>query len=174
MPNNDLSIIKGTVIFVNLIEPKVFLNGDSKYSIRILIDKSDLKSCTKLQQQYQKTVATGAMIYRTEAFTNNENLTSPIKEGLQYYGAQYSNYYILDANSRIQPQVIDKYKKLLSHDCIKSGAQVYVALSFYPYSINGRCGISAKLHSLMFIAQGEPITEISDAIADFADFNFEE
>lgn len=39
MPNNDLSIIKGTVIFVNLIEPKVFLNGDSKYSIRILIDK---------------------------------------------------------------------------------------------------------------------------------------
>ena len=46
-------ITKGVVVFANLIEPKIFLNGDSKYSIRILLSKSDLKSYTKLQQQYQ-------------------------------------------------------------------------------------------------------------------------
>ena len=167
-------ITKGVVVFANLIEPKIFLNGDSKYSIRILVSKSDLKSCNKLQQQYQVALTTGATIYKTDTFTKNENLVSPIKEGLQYYGTKYSNYYILDANSKVQPQVIDRDKKLLCPERIKSGAHICVALSFYPYSVNGRCGISAKLHSLMFIAQGEPITEISDAVADFADYNLEE
>ena len=167
-------ITKGVVVFANLIDPKIFLNGDSKYSIRILVNKSDLKSYTKLQQQYQIALTTGATIYKTDAFTKNENLASPIKEGLQYYGAKFSNYYILDANSKVQPQIIDKQKKLLPQECIKSGAHVCVALSFYPYSVNGRRGISAKLHSLMFIAQGEPITETSDAVTDFADYNFDE
>lgn len=167
-------ILKGTVGFANLNEPKFFLNGDSKYNIRILIDKSNLKSCTKLQQQYQEALTTGATIYKIESFAKNENLASPIKEGLQYYGTRYSNYYILDASSKIQPQVIDKYKKLLSPQYIKSGASVCVALSFFPYNVNGKCGISAKLHSLMFIEQGEPITETSDAVADFADYSFDE
>lgn len=167
-------ITKGVVVFANLIEPKIFLNGDSKYSIRILISKSDLKNYTKLQQQYQIALNTGATIYKTDAFTKNENLASPIKEGLQYYGAKFSNYYILDANSKVQPQIIDKQKRLLPQECIKSGASVCVALSFFPYNVNGKCGISAKLHSLMFISQGEPIVETSDAVADFADYNFDE
>ena len=166
-------ITKGMVASGNVTEPRFFLNGDSKYNVRILVDKSDQKSCTKLQQHYQRALTTGATIYKSEAFAKNENLVSPIKEGLQYYGAKYSNYYILDVNSKVQPQVIDKQKKLLSQECIKSGAHVYVALSFYPYSVSGKCGISAKLHSLMFIAQGEPIAETSDAVTDFADFNFD-
>ena len=174
MVNNNISIIKGAVTSANLIEPKFFLNGDSKYTMRILVAKSDPKSCTTLQHQYQIALNTGATIYKTDAFTKNENLASPIKEGLQYYGAKFSNYYILDANSKVQPQIIDKQKRLLPQECIKSGAHVCVALSFYPYSVNGRCGISAKLHSLMFIAQGEPIAETSDAVADFADYNFNE
>lgn len=167
-------ITKGMVASGNVTEPRFFLNGDSKYNVRILVDKSDQKNCTKLQQYYQRALTTGATIYKSEAFAKNENLVSPIKEGLQYYGAKYSNYYILDANSKVQPQVIDKQKKLLPQECIKSGAHVYVALSFYPYSVNGRCGISARLHSLMFIAQGEPVAETSDAVADFADYNFDE
>ena len=161
-------ITKGIVASANAKEPRFFPNGDSKYNVRILVDKSDQKSCTKLQQHYQEALFTGATIYKTEAFTKNENLASPIKEGLQYYGAKYSNYYILDANSKVQPQVIDKQKRLLPQECI------YIALSFYPYSVNGRCGISARLHSLMFIAQGEPIAETSDAVTDFADFNFDD
>ena len=167
-------ITKGIVASANAKEPRFFQNGDSKYNVRILVDKSDQKSCTKLQQHYQEALFTGATIYKTEAFTKNENLASPIKEGLQYYGAKYSNYYILDANSKVQPQVIDNQKKLLPQECIKSGAHVYIALSFYPYSVNGRCGISARLHSLMFIAQGEPIAETSDAVTGFADFNFDD
>ena len=167
-------ITKGIVASANAKEPRFFPNGDSKYNVRILVDKSDQKSCTKLQQHYQEALFTGATIYKTEAFTKNENLASPIKEGLQYYGAKYSNYYILDANSKVQPQVIDKQKRLLPQECIKSGAVVYVAISLFPYNINGKCGISAKLHSLMFIVQGEPIAETSDAVTDFADFNFDE
>lgn len=174
MINTNICIIKGTVISANLTEPRFFLNGDSKYTMRTLIAKSDLKSCTKLQQQYQEALTAGAMIYKIVSFDKNENLASPIKEGLQHYGARYSNYYVLDAGSKIQPQVIDKHKKLLSPQYIKSGASVCVALSFFPYNVNGKCGISAKLHSLMFIEQGEPITETSDAAADFADYNLDE
>ena len=173
MVNNNVCIIKGAVTSANLIEPRFFLNGDSKYTMRILVAKSDLKSCTNLQQQHQKALNTGVALYK-DAFAKTENLASPIKEGLQYYGAKYSDYYVLDVGSKIQPQVINKDKKLLSQECIKSGSHVCVAISFYPYSISGKCGISAKLHSLMFIAQGEPITEVSDAVADFADYNFNE
>ncbi len=123
-------ITKGMIVSGNVTEPRFFLNGDSKYNVRILVDKSDQKGCTKLQQHYQKALATGATIYKTDAFTKNENLASPIKEGLQYYGTKYGNYYILDANSKVQPQVIDNQKRLLPQECIKSGAHVYVALSF--------------------------------------------
>lgn len=97
---------QSVVVFANLIEPKIFLNGDSKYSIRILVSKSDLKSCNKLQQQYQVALTTGATIYKTDTFTKNENLVSPIKEGLQYYGTKYSNYYILDADFEIQTMTV--------------------------------------------------------------------
>ena len=74
-------ITKGMVASANVKEPKIFLNGDSKYSIRILVSKSDPKSCTKLQQHYQNALATGVTIYKTETFAKNENLASPIKEG---------------------------------------------------------------------------------------------
>jgi len=162
--------VKGKIVFANLLEPKFFQDGVGKYSIRLMVDKSDLKSCTNMQQYYQRAVAIGATL-----FVGNDNIMSPIKEGLNYYGTSYSNYYVLDLNTKIQPQIIDINKTLLPLDRIKSGAYVCVAMNFFPYNVNGKCGVSARLYSMMFIRQEAPvITEVSNALEDFATFNLEE
>ncbi len=167
--------IKGTVIFANLERPRIFQNGNTKHSVRLAVNKSDSNTCNKLQHAYRKALLEGDTMYGTTAFSQKTNITSPIKEGVQYYGDSYSNYYILDLNTKLQPQVIDVNKILLPINCIKPGSFVCVAMSFFPYNVNEKCGISGKLHSMMFIRQDKPIvTEISNALEDFSNYELDE
>lgn len=163
--------VRGVVLSAYLDEPKIFRNGDGKYFIRLCVDKNDARSISELDKYYQVAMTKGTEIWMNRGY--NSGIASPFKEGVQY-GTAYANYRILDLNTREKPQVIDQNKKLLSTSVVQPGAVVYVAMSFFPYNVNGKCGISAKLHSLMFIKQGEPIRETSDAVADFADFKFDE
>lgn len=167
--------VVGKVAFANLVEPKYFMDGSAKYSVRLLIDKFNEKEKQKISSALKEAYENGKEIFKKTAQVVPElkNISSAVKRGETLSNSIYEKYFVLDAKSNTQPQVIDKEKTLLDANIIQSGSEVVLAVNLFPYNVNGNCGISCKLHSLMFVRQGSPIVEESNAAEDFADFDFD-
>jgi len=166
----------GKVAFANLVEPKYFMDGSAKYSVRLLSDKLNEKESKKIFSALKEAYNNGKELFKKNGrdIPALTDIPSSIKNGEKLNNPIYEKYFVIDAKSNTQPQVIDKEKNLLNADVIQSGSEIVAAISLFPYNVNGNCGISCKLNSIMFIRQGSPIVEESNAAEDFADFNFDE
>lgn len=166
----------GKVAFANLVEPKTFMDGSSKYSVRLLVDRFNEKEKQKICSALKEAYDNGKELFKKtgQVIPELKNLLSAVKKGETLNNPIYEKYFVIDAKSNAQPQIINKEKKLLNADIIQSGSEIVAAITLYPYNVNGNCGISCKLNSILFVKQGSPIIEESNAAEDFANFNFDE
>jgi len=148
----------------------VSVNGsDLKYSVSIIIPKSDKKTIKKVKDAIQK-----ATQENKDKFGGKvpSNLKTPLRDGDvdREDDEAYADSYFINANSKIKPGIVDAdLNPIMDQSEFYSGCYGRVSLTFYGFNVNGNRGIAAGLQNIMKTDDGDPLGGRSSAEADFGD-----
>lgn len=162
--------------FCNVFEPRASEDGgDPKYSVMLLIPKSDAVTLNKIK---------AAMAEAREVFCRKNganalpaNPVNPLHDGDgvkpntgEPYGPECKGCYVMNASSsaKNKPVVVDAFRNVITDPAeVYSGCYGRAAINFYGYS-NKRKGIGCGLLSVQKLHDGEPFGTVGSA-DDFDD-----
>lgn len=167
---NGTKVITGMVraSYVNIFEPKAINGeGDPKYSMSIIIPKSDTKTIKAIEEAIEQAKEEGKPKWGGKV---PGNLKTPLRDGdLEREDDEaYADSYFINASSKTAPGVIDQNKiKLTDSTTVYSGCYVRVSINFYPFNTNGNKGIAAGLNNVQKWKDGEFLGGRASAEDDF-------
>jgi len=169
--SNKVKVVTGKVRFsyANVFVPKPGMNGgDPKYSVSILIPKSDKEGVAKLQKAFEECKANNAGYFGGSV---PKVLKGGLRDGdLERDDEAYAGHYFINANSAQKPDIIDAQKEtLFDQSEFYSGCYGRASITFYPFIAAGSKGIACGLNNLQKLEDGEKLGGGSSAAADFAD-----
>lgn len=167
--NNKTKVITGKARFsyANVWEPKSINGGDEKYSVSLIIPKSDTKTINEIKAAIEAAKQEGKAKFGGKI---PANLKLPLRDGDidRPDDEAYKNSYFVNANSKDRPQVVDKnVKPILNQEEVYSGCYGRASISFYAFNTNGNKGIACGLGNLQKMSEGEPLSGRSRAEDDF-------
>lgn len=156
--------------YVHVYEPsKIGDTGDEKYSVSLIIPKSDKETITKIEAAIEAAKEEG----KTSKFGGKipANLKTPLRDGdiEKADDPAYANSYFLNANSTTAPGIIDAAKKPVPEEEFYSGCYGRASINFFAFNTNGNKGIGCGLNHLQKIKDGEPLSGKGKAENDFDD-----
>lgn len=168
-------VITGLVRFsyVNIFRSRAFREGqDAKYSICLLIPKTDKVTLGKIQQAMDEAIAQG--VSAKWGGKTPKNLHLPLRDGDDERAdeaPEYEGMMFLNANSNQKPGIIDKDRnEILDPDEVYSGSWGRASINFFPYDSNGNRGVGVGLNNIQKIKDGERLGAArASAESDFAD-----
>lgn len=170
-------VVTGKVRFsyVSIFEPKPQGDGgELKYSITLLIPKSDTATLNKIK---------AAMAEAREAFCKKNGASAlPIKpitplhdgDGVkpstgEPYGEECKGCYVMSLSSKQKPVIVDAFRnEITDPNEVYSGCYGRAAVNFFGYS-NKKKGIGAGLQSIQKLHDGEPLGGARGSADDFDD-----
>lgn len=172
MTNNSTKVITGKVRFsyANVWEPRSINGGDEKYSVSIIVSKSDKETMNKIGQAIELAKKQGAAKLTGEI---PENLKLPIHDGdaERADDEAYENSYFINANSNLKPGIVDRnLKAIVDESEFYSGCYGRASIVFYAYNSNGNKGVACALQNLQKLEEGAQLNGRSSAEDDFDDF----
>ena len=155
--------------YANVYQPVSVNGSDLKYSVSIIIPKSDKKTIKKIKDAIQK-----ATQENKDKFGGKipNGLKTPLRDGDvdREDDEAYANSNFINAKSKIKPGLVDgDLNPIIDPTEFYSGCYGRVSLTFYAFNVNGNKGIAAGLQNIMKTADGEPLGGRSSAEDDFAD-----
>lgn len=167
--NNSTKVVTGKVRFsyANVWEPKSINGGDEKYSVSLIIPKSDTKAINEIKDAIEVAKQEGKAKFGGKI---PANLKLPLRDGDvdRPDDEAYKDSYFINANSKERPQVVDKnVKPILDQNEVYSGCYGRASITFYAFNQNGNKGIACGLGNLQKLADGEPLSGRSSAEDDF-------
>lgn len=173
--NNPMKVITGPDTrwsYANVWEPKSINGGTPKYSVSLIIPKSDTKTVAKIKAAIQAAYEEGAAKLRGNGKT--VPALSAIKTPLRDGDAErpddeaYANAYFINANSATAPGIVDADRNpVMSRSEVYSGVYGRASISLYAFNSNGNRGIACGLNNLQLIRAGEPLGGKASAESDF-------
>lgn len=158
--------------YANVFVPKAMnANSPEKYSVSIIIPKSDKETLAKIKKAIEAAKIAG----KAKVAKNGKiptNLKTPLRDGDEDRpdDEAYADAYFINANSNKQPGIVDENRQaIISADEFYSGCYGRCTVNFYAYSSNGSKGIAAGLQNLQKLADGERLGGGASAEEDFAD-----
>lgn len=160
--------------FVHVFEPQEPINGgDPKYSVTLLIPKSDTATIGKIKE---------AMAEARENFCkrNGQNAlpAKPIhtlydgdgtRKSGDPFGDECKGCYVINVTSKQKPVIVDNMRNPITDPSeVYSGCYGRASINFFGYNANGSKGISAGLLSIQKLHDGEPFGTVGSA-DDFDD-----
>jgi len=169
MENSKTKVITGKVRFsyANIWEPKSINGGDEKYSVSLIIPKSDTKTVNEINAAIEAAKQEGKAKFGGKI---PANLKLPLRDGDidRPDDEAYRNSYFINANSKDKPQIVDKsVKVILDQEEVYSGCYGRSSINFYAFNQNGNKGIACGLGNLQKLSDGEPLSGRSRAEDDF-------
>ncbi len=169
MENTSTKVITGKVRFsyANVWAPKSINGGDEKYSVSLIIPKSDKKTISDIQAAIELAKKEGASKFGGKV---PASLKLPMRDGDvdRPDDEAYKGCYFVNANSKDRPGIVDKsVKPILDQAELYSGCYGRASISFYAFNQNGNKGIACGLQNLQKLADGEPLGGRSRADEDF-------
>lgn len=169
MINNKTKVITDKVRFsyANVWEPKSINGGDEKYSVSLIIPKSDTKTIGEIKAAIEAAKEEGKVKFGGKI---PGNIKLPLRDGDidRPDDEAYSNSYFINANSKDRPQIVDKnVKPILDQDEFYSGCYGKASITFYAFNSNGNKGIAVGLGNLQKISEGEPLSGRTRAENEF-------
>jgi len=170
MQSNKIKIVTGKVRFsyANVFVPKAGMDGGTpKYSVSILIPKSDKEGVAKLQKAFEECKATNAAFFGGSV---PKMLKGGLRDGdVEKEDEAYAGHYFINANSAQKPDIVDANREALYDTTdFYSGCYGRASVTFYPYNAAGSKGIACGLNNLQKLEDGEKLGGVSSAAADFA------
>ena len=174
--NNPTKVVPGICRFsyANLWEPKAMdENSKAKYSVSLIIPKSDTKTLDKVKAAIQAAYEEGKnKLSNGKSVPTLNSIKTPLRDGDidRPDDEAYANSYFINANSITAPGIVDAdCQAILDHSEVYSGIYGRASINFYAYKTNTARGIACGLQNVQKIRDGEPLGGHSRAEDDFAD-----
>ena len=173
-PTRVITGIKTRWSYANVWEPKSINGGAPKYSVSLIIPKSDTKTVTAVKNAIQAAYDEGQS--KLKGNSKSVPALSAIKNPLRDGDAErpddeaYKDSYFINANSATAPGIVDAARQpILECSEVYSGVYGRASINFYAFNSNGNKGIACGLNNLQKISDGEPLGGKIRAEDDFAD-----
>ena len=180
MPNknfiNPTKVITGPETrwsYANVWDAKSINGGAPKFSVSLIIPKSDKKTLDKIRAAIEAAYEEG----QSKLKGNGKSVPalSAIKTPLRDGDAErpddeaYADAYFVNANSSTAPGIVDADRQpIIDRSEVYSGVYGRASINFYAFNSNGNRGIACGLNNLQKIRDGEPLGGKSRAEDDFA------
>lgn len=180
--NNPTKVITGVNTrwsYVNAWEPKSINGGAPKYSVSLIIPKTDTKTLEKIRAAIQAAYEEGQSKLKGNgrSVPALSALKTPLRDGdaERPDDEAYANSYFVNANSGTAPGIVDADRNpILERSEVYSGVYGRASINFYAFNSNGNKGIACGLNNLQKIRDGEPLGGKSRAEDDFAEADEED
>ena len=174
---NPCKVITGKVVmsYLTVNEPKVPLGGGTpKYSVSLIIPKSDTATVEKIKAAIQAAYDEGQSKLKgnSKSVPALDDLKTPLRDGDKERKGDdaYKDSFFVNANSTTKPGVVDADRNpILDSSELYSGIIGRASINFYAFNSNGNRGIACGLNNLQKLADGTPLGGHSRAEDDFAD-----
>lgn len=159
--------------YANLFEPKSIQGSKPKYSVSLIIPKSDKVTLAKIEAAIDAAIEAGIAKFGGKR-PNKAALKLPLRDGdTERDDEAYANSMFVNANSTTPPQVVDEsLAPILDRSQVYSGCYARASVSFFAFNTNGNKGIACGLGNIQKLRDGEPLGggQVS-AEEDFAAFS---
>lgn len=159
--------------YANVWEAKSINGGNPKYSVSLIIPKSDTETVTKVKAAIEAAYKDGEETLKGKGRTVPvlSDIQNPLIDGdiKRPDDPAYANSYYLNAKSDTAPGIVDAdVNPILSHSEVYSGVYGRASIHFYAYNKAGNKGISCSLDNLQKIRDGKPLGGKKPASEDFS------
>ena len=173
---NPMKVITGKDTrwsYANVWEAKSINGGTPKFSVSLIIPKSDKVTVEKIKAAIQAAYEEGQAKLKGNgrSVPPLTAIKTPLRDGdiERPDDPAYANAYFINANSATAPGIVDiDCNPILSRSEVYSGVYGRASISFYAFNSNGNKGIACGLNNLQKIRDGEPLGGKASAAADFA------
>ena len=173
---NPTKVITGpntTFSYLNCWDPKAIQGGTPKFSVSLIIPKSDVKTIEKIKAAIQVAYEEGQSKLKGngKSVPALSTLKTPLRDGdLERPDDEaYKNSYFINANSGTAPGIVDADRNpIIDRSEMYSGVKGRASINLYAYNVNGNRGIACGLNNLQKISDGTPLGGKSRAEDDFA------
>ena len=177
--NNPMKVITGPNTrwsYANVWQAKAINGGTPKFSVSLIIPKSDTKTVEKIkaaiQAAYQE--GEGKLKGNGKAVPPLSALKTPLRDGdvERPDDPAYEGCYFINANSTTAPGIVDADRQpILERSEVYSGVYGRASINLYAFNSNGNRGIACGRNNLQKIRDGEPLGGRTRAEDDFADLD---
>jgi hypothetical protein len=173
-PTRVITGVKTRWSYANVWEPKSINGGAPKYSVSLIIPKSDAKTVTAVKNAIQAAYDEGQSKLKgsSKSVPSLSSIKNPLRDGdLERSDDEtYKDSYFINANSATAPGIVDAARQpILEHSEVYSGVYGRASINLYAFNSNGNKGIACGLNNLQKISDGEPLGGKTRAEDDFAD-----
>ena len=174
--NNPMKVITGPNTrwsYANVWEPKSINGGTPKFSVSLIIPKSDTKTIAKIKAAIEAAYHEGESKLKGngKSVPPLAALKTPLRDGdaERPDDEAYANSYFINANATTAPGIVDADRNpILTRSEVYSGVYGRASISFYAFNSNGNKGIACGLNNLQKVRDGEPLGGKASAESDFA------
>ena len=159
--------------YANVWQPKSINGGAEKYSVSLIIPKSDTVTINKIKAAIQSAYEEGESKLKGngKSVPPLAALKTPLRDGdvERPDDPVYAGNYFINANSATAPGIVDADRQpILDRSEVYSGVYGRASINLYAFNSNGNKGIACGLNNLQKIRDGEPLGAKSRAEDDFA------
>ena len=161
-----MSVTTGKVraSYVHIFTPRIPENGgEPKYSVTLLIPKSDTATLNALYADIEKAKQEGAQ----KVFGGNipPQCKIPIYDGDGYrlsgelFGEECRGHMVVTASAKQQPVIVGlDMQNIINPADVYSGCYIRASVNMFAYNSNGNKGIGCGLNAVQKIEDGEPLS----------------
>lgn len=164
--------------YVNVIEPKGINGGKEKYSVSLIIPKSNALIVKRIKNAIRETYEEN----KNKLKGNSKSIPTleEVTEGVLHDGdvkrdgdPAYENAYYINAKNDRKPQLFTKGKEKGHPEELMDPAEIYsgcygrALIQFFAYNTSGGRGIACSLVALQKGKDGEPLGSFIDAAKAF-------
>ena len=153
-------------------EPKAINGGTPKYSVSLIIPKSDTVTIEKVKAAIKAAYeeGQGKLKGNGKSVPALKVLKTPLRDGDEERpdDPTYADSYFINANSPTKPGVVDAAcNEIIDPSAFYSGCYGRASISFFAYNTNGNRGIAVALNHVQKLKDGERLGGKSSAEEDF-------
>jgi len=165
MTNRPTQVTTGEVrlSYEHLLKPYSNKPGtDPKYSVTMLIPKSDVATKQRIDAAINAAIGEGI----AEKWNGARPPQPPtpvwdgdgLRQNGEAFGAECKGCWVLTAGSKMQPEIIDAgFNPIIQPTDVYSGMYARVFLKFFAYNSSGKKGIGCGLGPVQKLRDGEPL-----------------
>jgi hypothetical protein len=174
--NNPMKVITGPDTrwsYANIWEAKSINGGTPKFSVSLIIPKSDTRTLAKIKAAIEAAYHEGEARLKGngKSVPPLSTIKTPLRDGdtERPDDPAYTNSYFINANSATAPGIVDADRNvIITRSEVYSGVYGRASINFYAFNSNGNRGIACGLNNLQKIRDGEPLGGKSKAEDDFS------
>jgi hypothetical protein len=174
--SNPMKVITGPETrwsYANVWEAKSINGGTPKFSVSLIIPKSDTLTVSKIKAAIEAAYHEGEAKLKGngKSVPPLSAIKTPLRDGdiERPDDPAYANAYFINANSGTAPGIVDADRNIILNRAeVYSGVYGRASINFYAFNSNGNKGIACGLNNLQKVRDGEPLGGKSRAEDDFS------